>query len=143
MERKLFQLIIVVLSLIPIMDAVTGFYQGPGHLFPDGDVYPNNLDNHYRYLVGVYLAVTFALWWTLGNIQERVIPFRLICAAVIIGGLGRIISITTAGMPESTEYLFAAVIELVLVPLLLVWHHRLRQKPERALPVENQINTLQ
>ena len=128
MERRLFQISIAVLSLIPIMDAVMGFYQGPSHLFPDGGVYPNNLDNHYRYLTGAYLAVTFSIWWTLGNIEERVVPFRIICAAVFIGGLGRVVSIASVGMPESSDYIVAVFIELVLVPLLLLWQVRLRRK---------------
>ncbi|MEM7124729.1 MAG: DUF4345 domain-containing protein [Chloroflexota bacterium] len=86
------------------------------------------LDNHYRYLTGAYLAVTFAIWWTLGNIEERVVPFRMVCAAVFIGGVGRVVSIATVGMPESSEYIVGAVIELILVPLLLLWQLRLRQK---------------
>ena len=128
MERRFFQFIIVVLSLIPIMDAIMGFYQGPSHLFPEGSTFPRNLDNHYRYLTGAYLAVTFSLWYVMGNIEDRGATFRIVCAAVFIGGLGRLISMGTVGMPESSEYLFGALIELVLVPLLFLWHVRLQRK---------------
>ena len=128
MERRFFQITIAILSLIPIMDAVLAFYQGPSHLFPDGGTYPTNLDNHYRYLTGAYLAVAFVIWWTLGNVEERVVPFRMISAAVFIGGLGRVVSMMTVGMPESSEYIVGAFIELVLVPLLLLWQVRLQRK---------------
>ena len=128
MECRLFQLTIFLLSLVPIMEVSMAFTQGPGYLFPDGGSYPNDLDNQYRYVTGTYLAVTFAIWWTLGNIEERIVPIRIVCAAVFIGGIGRLISIQAVGMPESPDYLVGAFIELVLVPLLLLWQVRLRRK---------------
>lgn len=128
MERRLFQLIIGLLSLVPILGAVTAVGQGGAFFFPDGAPVPKDLDNQYRYLAGTYLAVTLAIWWTLGNIEERLAAIRIVCAGIFIGGLGRILSMATVGMPDSPEFVAGVIIEVVLVPLLLLWQVRLRRK---------------
>ncbi len=128
MERRLFQLVIAVLSLIPVMDFVNSALNGASYLFPEGGLVPNDLDNQYRYLAGVYLSVTIAIWWTLGNVEERVVPIRIVCAGIFIGGLMRIQSIATVGMPEFQGFLAGIFIEVILVPLLLWWQVRLRRK---------------
>ncbi len=128
MERRFFQIIIGLLSLVPILGAVTAFGQGGAYFFPAGAEVPVDLDNQYRYLAGTYLSVTFAIWWTLGNIEERVAAIRIVCAGIFIGGLGRVWSMVTVGMPDSPEFVAGIVIEVVLVPLLLLWQMRLRGK---------------
>lgn len=60
MKRAL-QVVLGVLSLIPLAFAVMGLISGAGYFMPDGG-YPAGLDNQLRYLSGVYLLVSLLLW---------------------------------------------------------------------------------
>ncbi|MGF1455541.1 MAG: DUF4345 domain-containing protein [Alphaproteobacteria bacterium] len=132
MERRLFQLIIGLLSLVPLANAAIA--AGPGIVFflPEGAPVSVDLDNQFRYLSGVYLAATFAAWWTLGNIEDRMVPFRIVGLAIMAGGVGRVFSIVALGPPTDPALLVGLVIELGVVPLLLAWQIRLRRKYRRS-----------
>ena len=63
------------------------------------------------------------LWWTLRQPLERALVTRLVLAIVVAGGVARVISVIAVGWPHPV-YIGAMVVELVVVPLLIVWHAR-------------------
>jgi len=128
MERLAFQIILGVLSLIPLLGLVIGFGPGVAYFLPDGVDVPSSLDSQWRYLSGVYVAVTLAVWWTIPKPEERLAPIRLVCAGIVIGGIGRLISIAVYGLPDDPAMVVGVGIELILVPLLLLWQTRLAAK---------------
>lgn len=128
MERRLFQAIIALLSLIPLAGLAIGMTSGAAFFLPEGATPPVDLDNQFRYLSGVYTSVTIAIWWTLPRIEERLAPIRIACAGVFIGGLGRLASMVAYGPPSDRSMIAGVVLELAIVPLLLVWHTRLARR---------------
>lgn len=125
-ERRAFQAVLALLSLIPLRGLLIGW--GPGIAYYLGDAQvalPADVDNQFRYLSGVYLAVTLAAWWTLPRPDERTEALRVVCAGVFVGALGRCISMWSAGLPENRAMLAGVAIEGLLVPLLLLWQRRL------------------
>jgi hypothetical protein len=52
-------------------------------------------DHHERYLSGLLLAVGFAFWSTLSDIEHKTGQFRLLTGLVVIGGLCRLIGWAT------------------------------------------------
>lgn len=128
MERRLFQSIVGLLSLIPLAGLAIGMTQGTAFFVPDGAVPSVDLDNQFRYLCGVYTSVTIAIWWTLPKLEERLAPIRIACAGVFIGGLGRLASMAAYGPPPERTMVAGVVLELGVVPLLLLWQARLARR---------------
>ena len=132
MERRLFQAIVGVLSLIPLIGFTLAMTSGAGFFLPEGAEPPVNLDNQFRYLAGVYTAVTIAIWWTLPKLEERLAPLRIACAGVFLGGVGRLVSMAALGAPSDPTMVAGVALEMGVVPLLLLWHARLARRGVRA-----------
>lgn len=99
MERRALQIILAILSLIPLIGVTIGFTAGPAVF--GGDAPPRELDNQLRYLSGVYAMVTAAIWWSIPAIERRLAPIRLVALGVFLGGVGRCISMATVGVPAA------------------------------------------
>ena len=100
MERRALQLVLLVLSLIPLIGLTIGFGPGVGFFFPDGVTPPVDLDNQFRYLSGVYASVTLGIWYALPRIDERLAPMRIVAAGVMLGAVGRVLSMLAYGLPD-------------------------------------------
>ena len=68
---------------------------------------------------GVYILVTFLLWYAIPRIEKHFALMAMICAALVIGGIGRLLSQGALG-PGTEQQQIGAFIELSS-PLLLAW----------------------
>ena len=125
MERRALQIILAVLSLIPLIGVAVGYTLGTAALIPEGAEIHVDLDNQFRYLSGIYLCISLGIWYTLPKIEERVVPLRIVGAGVFFGALGRISSMIAHGLPDNPVMVGGVVLEGVVVPLLLLWQTRL------------------
>ena len=112
------QIVLGVLSLIPLLFAVLGLMSGAEY-FLSADAVPAALDNQYRYLSGVYILVSLLLWWAIPEVEKHGKLLAFICLALVIGGIGRLISWLTLG-PGDAGQMAGMAIELGS-PLLLLW----------------------
>ncbi len=119
------QIVLSVLSLIPLAFAVLGIWFGASYFMPDGG-YPAGLDNQLRYLSGVYFLVSVLIWSAIPNVERQAILLGFICLALVIGGLGRLVSWMTIG-PGDTAQLIGMGLELGS-PLLLLWQRLLARR---------------
>ncbi len=112
------QIVLGVFSLIPVAFAAMGLVSGMASADPAAAL-SAAVDNQYRYLSGVYILVSLLLWYAIPKIERHFTLMALICAALFIGGIGRLLSVMAAGpgLPGQTIGVF---IELGS-PLLLVW----------------------
>ncbi len=117
MKRGL-QIVLGVVSLIPLAFAVLGLVFGAGYLLEPEAVTPA-IDNQFRYLSGVYFLVTLLLWSAIPNVEQQGKLLGLICLALVIGGLGRLYSHLTIGPGDPGQFI-GMFIELGS-PLLLLW----------------------
>ncbi len=127
MESTLFRLVVAVLALVPISAGLAGIVLGPAFLSTDAP-WSADLDSHLRFLSGVFLMIGLAYWSCLKDPRATSARFRLLCLATIVGGLARLYSLSQAGWPSAGHQL-GLIMELVVVPLLLLWHHRLMRRP--------------
>ncbi|NQY98244.1 MAG: DUF4345 domain-containing protein [Henriciella sp.] len=118
-----------ILSLVPLLFAVLGVATGASYFMPDGG-YPAALDNQLRYLSAIYALVTFLLWWVIPNVEKHGTVLMLICAALFIGGLSRLISHLTVG--PGLEMQFAGMIAELASPVFLIWHRAVARKAAAA-----------
>jgi hypothetical protein len=82
------------------------------------------MDSHYRFLSGLLLGIGLGFCITIPNIEREGHRFRLLAAIVVLGGIGRLWSLLTVGVPDY-PMLFGLIMELAITPLLAFWQYRL------------------
>ena len=115
-EKRLLQAAVIVASLVPIAAGVSGVWQGPhaGGL---------DLDSHFRYLSGLLLAIGFGYLSTVPRIETHGERFRLLTFIVVMGGIGRLVSLLAVGQASGIMS-GALAMELVVTPALALWQAR-------------------
>lgn len=124
MKRGL-QIILAVLSLIPLAFALMGLIGG-AEMANEGGSVTAALDNQFRYLSAYYLSLFFLIWWILQDLESRGAVLRLLVLAIFLGGLARLYSYITVG-PPPTRAIGGMVLELVS-PILVLWHNMIAKK---------------
>ncbi|ABI78159.1 putative membrane protein [Hyphomonas neptunium ATCC 15444] len=112
------QIFLGLFSLVPLAFAVLGMANGAAGLDPGGSV-AAAVDNQFRYLSGMYVVVTLLLWSIIPEIEKHFRTAAILCAALFIGGIGRVISQMAVG-PGASFQVSGMFIELGS-PLVLVW----------------------
>lgn len=129
-EKAALQVVVAVLAAVPVLAGLEGILDGPaflGVLSP----WPADLDSHLRYLSGVLLAIGIAWYWCIPDIEMKAPMFRFLAGVTICGGIGRFVSLLAIG-PPSTGHRVALVVELLVVPLLVLWQARIAQTARRG-----------
>lgn len=127
-ERRLLQLVVALACLVPLTIGGEGVLRGPGFL-GHPPVIPRDLDSHFRYVSGIFLAVGVGFATCIPRIEIRGPRFRLLGALVVAGGLSRLGSLASVGMP-SPGHLFGLAMELGIVPLVMLWQVRVAKGVE-------------
>lgn len=121
-SKRLLQVTVAVLALIPTVTGAAGVLLGPTFLTGE-PASTANLDSHLRFLSGTFFAVGLAFYATVPTIERKGALFRLAAGLVFTGGLARLISLWTVGSP-AWPHLAGLVMELAVVPALVVWQSR-------------------
>jgi len=124
-ERRLLQALVALAALIPLSVASTSIFRGAAWL-GHGPV-SADLDSHFRYLSGIFLMLGVGFASCIPRIETMGPRFRLLGAMVIAGGLARALSLVEVGMP-STGHRAGLVMELIVVPLLMLWQIRIARR---------------
>jgi hypothetical protein len=122
-ERTLLQCAVALGCVVPLLAGGAGMVEGPAFLRGVGSGAPPDLDSHFRYLSGLLFAIGLAFASCIPGIERKTARFRLLALLVFIGGLGRLFSFASIGLPGS-GHVFGLVMELVTVPLLVLWQAR-------------------
>ncbi len=122
-EKRTLQIAVAVACLVPISAGATGVLMGPRLVGSDLLVAPD-LDSHFRYLSGLLLAIGLGFVSTIPRIELRGARFRLLTGLVVVGGIGRLLSLLSIGAP-SPVMVAALGMELVVTPGLALWQYRI------------------
>ena len=125
-EKRLLQLIVALACLVPVSVGGSSILHGPGFL-GHAPVIPTDLDSHFRYVSGIFFGVGLGFVTCIPDIERKGPRFRLLGALVVCGGLSRVVSLISVGVP-SKGHLFGLSMELIVVPLLILWHYRFVQR---------------
>jgi uncharacterized membrane protein YfcA len=125
MHLRLLQFIVALGGLVPVAAGVAGVIMATG-MINGPDNLSIELDSHYRYLSGLLLAIGLGFWSTIPHIERQGERFQLLTAIVVIGGLGRLVSVYVLGWPNKAM-LFALGMELIVTPLLAFWQYRVQK----------------
>ena len=122
-ERRLLQGAVALASLVPIAAGAAGIADSAAMLAGFERPLPSDLDSHYRYLSGLLFGIGVAFLSCVPRIEANGRRFRLLGAIVVVGGAARLLSLLEVGAPSS-GHLFGLGMELVTVPLLMLWQAR-------------------
>lgn len=120
-ERLLLQIAVALASLVPIGAGMAGMILGPTMV---GDsAAPQDMHSHFRYLSGLLAMIGLVFLGSVPRIEAHGGRFRLLGAIVVMGGLGRALGWIMDGPPVGAHRA-ALIMELLVVPLLMLWQAR-------------------
>jgi Domain of unknown function (DUF4345) len=125
MQIRLLQIVVALAGVVPVTAGLAGVIMGSSMVAPPGE-FSVQLDSHYRYLSGLLLALGVGFWSTIPHIGLQGTRFRMLTMIVVVGGLGRFVSVCVVGWP-GWFMLFGLSMELIVTPLLAFWQFHLER----------------
>jgi hypothetical protein len=120
-SRRGLQAAIALFGLVPVGAGLAGMLMGPGFAGAHGaDI---ALDSHFRYLSGLLLGLGLLFWSAAPRIERRGPLVRALTLMVVLGGVGRALSLIDFGWPGGGMG-FGLVMELGVTPLICLWQWR-------------------
>lgn len=116
------QVVVGVLAATPVLVGLEGILSGPKFLHVTAP-WPVDLDSHFRFLSGFFLAIGIAWYSCIPSIETKTERLRLLAACTFAGGVARLVSLSTVGAPSS-GHLAGLCVELLAVPALVWWQGR-------------------
>lgn len=121
LSQRIVQICLLVVAAIALMGGATQLVLGQPNTTP-------RLDNIHRFMAGVYFSCGVISGWAALNIQKQQTLVFLIALAVLMGGIGRIVSISKVGIPEPTSVWMGYLIPELAIPIIIVVAHLIAQK---------------
>lgn len=85
------------------------------------------LDSQNRFYGAIFMAYGPLLFLCAQDIRKHALLLRIVGAFVFLGGVARLVSVALYGLP-SVPVVGLIAIELIGIPLLLVWHAHLLKR---------------
>ncbi|MBI2729116.1 MAG: DUF4345 family protein [Polaromonas sp.] len=81
------------------------------------------LDNVHRFMAGVYLATGLICLWAGVTILQQGFLVYLLSLGILLGGIGRLVSIAKVGLPKPTAVWLAYLIPELVLPFVIAGAH--------------------
>ena len=78
------------------------------------------LDNVHRFMAGIYLGTGLICLWAALTIRSQGLLVDLIALGVLMGGLGRVLSISKVGLPQPRGVWLGYLLPELLLPFVIV-----------------------
>ena len=78
------------------------------------------LDNVHRFMAGIYFATGVISFWTAMTIRRQGTLVFLLAFGVLMGGIGRLVSISQVGLPAPAAVWLGYLIPELVVPFVIV-----------------------
>lgn len=129
-ERRLLQAATALACLVPLSMGGLSVLKSAEVMRGVSHPLPIDLDSHFRYLSGLLLGIGLVFLASIPRIETKTIVFRTLGVVIVVGGLGRLLSLVEAGIP-GPGHRFGLVMELIIVPLIVLWqgHVARRYRP--------------
>jgi hypothetical protein len=110
------------LGAVPVASGLAGMLLGPSGMPGGRDAGPT-VDSEYRFVNTFWAAAGLLLWWSLLRPAERAAATRVALGTAALGGIPRLLAWRASGAPHPV-FRAALLLELVVVPVVLIWHAR-------------------
>lgn len=81
------------------------------------------LDNVHRFMAGVYLATGLICLWAALTIRVQGALVYLLALGVLLGGIGRLVSIAKVGLPEPKAVWLGYLVPELVLPFVIAGAH--------------------
>jgi len=78
------------------------------------------LDNVHRFMAGVYLSTGLICFWAAVTIREQGTLVYLLALGVLVGGIGRLVSISRVGLPRPAALWLGYLLPELILPVVIV-----------------------
>lgn len=128
MSRKLLQILLTILGLIPIITGMLSMMGINDPLFAQLHL-PHSalLDSDLRFFGGVWLGLGITVLATVRDLEKHYPLYRILWGMIFLGGIGRVLSMVIIGMPP-IPFIGFTVLEIIGAPLFLYWHYQVSSK---------------
>ncbi len=125
MNKRNLQIATAILALVPIITGLIGLTGLSDPLYAALNLpHDATLDSNLRFYSGVWLGVGLAAAWTVPRIERETTLFRALWLMIFLGGLGRLLSLATTGMPFAPFVGFTAL-EILGAPFFVWWQTKI------------------
>jgi hypothetical protein len=112
-SQRVVQACLFLVAAIALFGGALQMYLGQPETTP-------RLDNIHRFMAGVYFACGLIGLWAGATIRQQGMLIFLLALAVLLGGIGRLVSISQVGLPEPRAVWLGYLIPELLVPCIMV-----------------------
>jgi hypothetical protein len=130
-SRRALQIVLGVLAAVPLASGLYGMLAGAAAWPFDQDDVTATLDGEFRFTNAFWFAAGLVVFKAIPRVERPTGMLRAALGTVFLGGLARLLAIAVHGVPHPV-FLGALFIELVGVPVLLVWQARVAAASRKA-----------
>lgn len=121
MERKLLQIALGIVGLVAILFGLTGVLFGTSL---SGATFSVTIEGYVRFLKGMLIATGLIYWSAIPHVERSGERLSVVTVILVFGATGRLLTVFSHGFP-TVGILISLVGELVVAPLIWLWHRRL------------------
>jgi len=116
--RLVVQVCLILVSCIAISGGALQFYRGQPETAP-------RLDNVHRFMAGIYFSTGIICLWAGITIREQGLLVYFLALGILLGGLGRLLSMSKVGVPEPKGLWLGYLIPELIIPFIIAAAHYL------------------
>lgn len=113
LSQRVVQVCLFLVAAIAIFGGTLQMYLGQPETSP-------RLDNVHRFMGGIYLMSGVTGLWVATTIRQHNTLIFLLALTVLIGGIGRLISISKVGLPEPSAVWLGYLVPELVLPWIIV-----------------------
>ena len=124
-SQRVVQVCLFILAAIAIAGGTLQMYLGQPDTIP-------RLDNVHRFMAGIYLSTGIIALWAGITVRKQKTLVYLLALGVLMAAIGRLISISKVGLPETSALWLGYLIPELVLPVVMVLAHRASQHARSA-----------
>ena len=111
-SQRLVQVCLFIIAAIAITGGALQMFLGQPDTSP-------RLDNVHRFMAGIYFGTGLVCFWTAMTVRRQNTLVFLLAFGVLMGGIGRLVSISQVGLPTPAALWLGYLIPELVVPFVM------------------------
>ena len=125
MNKRNLQIVSFILALVPTLTGLIGLTGINDPIYGATSLFDNVLlDSNLRFFNGVWLGIGITIFSIIKTIDTQTGILRIIWFCIFLGGIGRLLSIVSGGVPP-VPFIGFTILELVGAPFFIFWQNKI------------------